>query len=607
MEGEPAVLRPGLERGQQPARPAQPAVRRGGGAAEVDLVDGEPDRHPRRARGIRDGAVAAVRALPGREHLRLVVEPPARPAQALQRRGRLVLGDRGAKCPPGLRPAPTGQRLAPGGSLRLGRPKPGLRHPRIVARAGADDEAAKPRGVSSDTPGMNRMPALMFSKVLVANRGEIAVRVIRALDELGIASVAVYSEADRDAQHVKRADRGLPARPRPGQPVLPRRREAARGHRGVRAPRPFTPATASSPRTPPSRARSRSAGITFIGPPASAIDAMGSKTKARELMKAAGVPIVPGTTEPVESRRGRREDRRGDRLPDRRQGRGRRRRQGLPRRAEAGQAQGRLRGRRARGREVLLATRPSTWSATCRTRATSRSRSSPTSTATSSTSASATAPSSAATRSSSRSPRARWSTTRCASGSARSPWTPPRPSSYHSAGTIEGLFVKQDERRRRVLLPRDEHARAGRALRHRGDDRHRHRARADPDRRRRGAVDRAGGRRSCAAGRSSAASTPRTPARNFVPAPGTVTHYREPSGPGVRVDSGVLSGSEITPLYDPMVAKLIVWDADARARDPAHAARAGGVRGRGRHDADAVPQGDHGLASSGRTRRPAAT
>ncbi|MEA2172043.1 MAG: acetyl-CoA/propionyl-CoA carboxylase, biotin carboxylase, biotin carboxyl carrier protein, partial [Solirubrobacteraceae bacterium] len=51
-------------------------------------------------------------------------------------------------------------------------------------------------------------------------------------------------------------------------------------------------------------------------------------------------------------------------------------------------------------------------------------------------------------------------------------------------------------------------------------------------------------------------------ATNFSPAPGTITHYREPSGPGIRVDSGVLSGSEITPLYDPMVAKLIVWDAD---------------------------------------------
>src|SRR5206468_3077861 len=51
-------------------------------------------------------------------------------------------------------------------------------------------------------------------------------------------------------------------------------------------------------------------------------------------------------------------------------------------------------------------------------------------------------------------------------------------------------------------------------------------------------------------------------AKTFAPAPGTVAHYREPSGPGVRVDSGVLAGSEITPLYDPMVGKLIVWDAD---------------------------------------------
>src|SRR5215204_4074730 len=50
--------------------------------------------------------------------------------------------------------------------------------------------------------------------------------------------------------------------------------------------------------------------------------------------------------------------------------------------------------------------------------------------------------------------------------------------------------------------------------------------------------------------------------KNFAPAPGTITRYREPSGPGVRVDSGVLAGSEITPLYDPMVAKLIVWDSD---------------------------------------------
>ena len=93
----------------------------------------------------------------------------------------------------------------------------------------------------------------------------------------------------------------------------------------------------------------------FIGPPASAIDAMGSKTRARELMQAAGVPIVPGTVEAVADARGRREDRRRrDRLPGRGQGGGRRRRQGLSRRAEARGAAGRLRGRRARGREVLL-------------------------------------------------------------------------------------------------------------------------------------------------------------------------------------------------------------------------------------------------------------
>ena len=92
----------------------------------------------------------------------------------------------------------------------------------------------------------------------------------------------------------------------------------------------------------------------FIGPPASAIEAMGSKTRARELMQAAGVPIVPGTTEAGRHDRRRAQDRREHRLPDRGQGRGRRRRQGLPRRARARQARGGLRGRGARGREVLL-------------------------------------------------------------------------------------------------------------------------------------------------------------------------------------------------------------------------------------------------------------
>ena len=91
-------------------------------------------------------------------------------------------------------------------------------------------------------------------------------------------------------------------------------------------------------------------------------------------------------------------------------------------------------------------------------------------------------------------------------------------------------------------------------------------------------------------------------AKNFAPAPGTITHYREPSGPGVRVDSGVLSGSEITPLYDPMVAKLIVRDTDREGATARMLRALRGVRDRGRHHPDPVPQGDHGLRAVGQGR-----
>src|SRR4051812_4101729 len=140
----------------------------------------------------------------------------------------------------------------------------------------------------------------MFAKVLVANRGEIAVRVIRALDELGIASVAVYSEADRDALHVKRAGEAhlLGPGPAPQSYLAVDRLLEAIERSGAEAVHPgygFLAENAVFAR------RLEEAGITFIGPPASAIEAMGSKTRARELMRAAGVPIVPGTTEPVET------------------------------------------------------------------------------------------------------------------------------------------------------------------------------------------------------------------------------------------------------------------------------------------------------------------
>jgi acetyl-CoA carboxylase, biotin carboxylase subunit len=140
----------------------------------------------------------------------------------------------------------------------------------------------------------------MFHKVLIANRGEIAVRVIRACHELGLETVAVYSEADRDSLHVRLAEEAVCIGPPPAPESylnVPRIISAAEvtGADAIHPGYGFLSENADFSEV------CESCRITFIGPTADQIRAMGDKANARDTMKRAGVPIVPGTDGPVEN------------------------------------------------------------------------------------------------------------------------------------------------------------------------------------------------------------------------------------------------------------------------------------------------------------------
>jgi len=136
----------------------------------------------------------------------------------------------------------------------------------------------------------------MFRKVLVANRGEIAVRILRACRELGVQTVAVYSDVDRCALHVRNADEAYPIGPAPARDSY-LRMDRIIGVARKSGAEAIHPGYGFLSENPQFASACEEAGIVFVGPPASAIAAMGDKLRARRLVHQTGVPVLPAIEE----------------------------------------------------------------------------------------------------------------------------------------------------------------------------------------------------------------------------------------------------------------------------------------------------------------------
>ena len=402
----------------------------------------------------------------------------------------------------------------------------------------------------------------MFSKVLVANRGEIAVRVIRALKEMGIPSVAVYSEVDREAPHVRVADEAFLLGPGPATESylkVEKLLEVA-SQAGVEAIHPgygFLAENAAFAHA------CKKAKVTFIGPPPEAIEAMGSKTKARELMQAAGVPIVPGTTDPVESPADARKAAAGIGYPVAVKAAGGGGGKGFRVAMSEDELDNALEGAAREGEKFfsdptvyLERYLPDPRHVEVQVLADSKGNV------------------------------VHLGERDCSVQRRHQKLIEETPApgvdeefrerigkiatdaasaiGYRSAGTIEGLLAHDAEGKVEYFFlemntrVQVEHTVTEMAT---GIDIVREQIRiaaGEPLSFTQDEVHLRGWAIECRINAEAAH-------KKFAPAPGRITTYKEPAGPGVRIDSGVEPGSEISPMYDPMVAKLIVWDADREA------------------------------------------